>query len=69
MDRTHEGKALRMLTIIDEFTKESLMIRVGRKIKSNEVIHALADLSLNPERTKWGRCTKIQLDRSSGAGQ
>lgn len=46
LDRTHEGKALRMLTILDEFTKESLMIRVGRKINSNEVIHALADLFL-----------------------
>jgi len=46
VDRTHEGRVLRMLTIIDEFTKESLMIRVGRKINSNEVIHALADLFL-----------------------
>jgi len=46
MDRTHEGKAFRMLTILDEFTKESLTIRVGRKLDASEVIHALADLFL-----------------------
>ena len=46
MDRTHEGKAFRMLTIIDEFTKESLAIRPARKLDSNDVIHALADLFL-----------------------
>lgn len=46
MDRTHEGKAFRMLTILDEFTKESLAIRVGRKLDASEVIHALADLFL-----------------------
>lgn len=46
MDRTHEGKAFRMLTIVDEYTKESLAIRVARKLDSNEVIHALADLFL-----------------------
>ncbi len=46
IDRTHEGKMFRMLTIIDEFTKESLAIRPGRKLDANEVIHALADLFL-----------------------
>lgn len=46
MDRTHEGKAFRMLTIIDEYTKESLAIRPARKLDSNDVIHALADLFL-----------------------
>jgi putative transposase len=29
-DRTHDGKAFRMLCIINEFTRESLMIRVAR---------------------------------------
>jgi putative transposase len=43
-DRTHDGKAFRMLCIIDEFTRESIAIRVARKLKSTDVIEALADL-------------------------
>jgi transposase InsO family protein len=43
-DRTHDGKAFRMLCIIDEFTREALAIRVARKIRSADVIEALADL-------------------------
>ena len=33
-----------MLTVIDEYTRECLAIRVGRRIRSTEVIVALADL-------------------------
>ncbi len=43
-DRTHDGKAFRMLCIIDEFTRESLAIRVARKLKAHDVIAALSDL-------------------------
>lgn len=43
-DSTHDGKAFRMLCIIDEFTREALTIRVARKIRSADVIEALADL-------------------------
>jgi len=43
-DRTHEGKAFRMLCIIDEFTREALTIRVARKLKATDAIDALADL-------------------------
>ena len=43
-DRTHDGRAYRMLNIIDEFTREALMIRVGRKLGSIDVIDALTDL-------------------------
>jgi transposase InsO family protein len=44
MDRTRDGRAVRMLTVIDEYTRECLAIRVGRRIRSTEVIVALADL-------------------------
>ncbi len=44
MDRTRDGRAARMLTVIDEYTRECLAIRVGRRIRSTEVIVALADL-------------------------
>jgi putative transposase len=43
-DRTHDGRSLRMLCIIDEFTRESLAIRVARRLRSTDVIEALADL-------------------------
>jgi putative transposase len=43
-DRTHDGRAFRMLCILDEFTRESLAIRVARKLRSTDVIEALADL-------------------------
>ena len=44
MDRTHDGKAFRMLTVIDEFTRECLAVHVDRKLKSDDVLHVLADL-------------------------
>ena len=43
-DRTHDGKAFRMLCIIDEFTRESLAIRVARRLKATDVIEALCEL-------------------------
>jgi transposase InsO family protein len=43
-DRTHDGRAYRILNIIDEFTKEALMIRVDRKLNSVDVVDALTDL-------------------------
>ena len=43
-DRTHDGRAYRMLCIIDEFTREALAIKVARRLNSTEVIAALCDL-------------------------
>jgi putative transposase len=43
-DRTHDGKAYRMLCIIDEFTRECLAIKVARRLNSTEVISTLCDL-------------------------
>ena len=42
--RTREGKALRMLTLIDEYTRECLTIDVARQIRSDDVLHRLAYL-------------------------
>ena len=44
MDRTHDGRAFRMLTVIDEFTRRSLAIVVARKLNSEDVLACLADL-------------------------
>ena len=44
MDRTHNGRAIRMLNIIDEFTRECLAIEVDRKLNSANVIEVLSRL-------------------------
>ena len=43
-ERTHDGRPLRILTIIDEYTRESLAISVGRRVTSESVIEQLTDL-------------------------
>jgi len=45
-DRTHDGRALKLLTVLDEFERESLTILTRRSIKSNDVLYCLADLFL-----------------------
>jgi transposase InsO family protein len=40
---TSDGRTLRMLTVIDEYTRESLAIRVGRRLNSHDVIDTLAE--------------------------
>ena len=43
-DRTRDGRPLKMLTIVDEHTRECLAIEVGRHMKSIDVLQVLADL-------------------------
>ena len=43
-DRTSDGRAFRMLTIVDEHTRECLAIDVARKLKSEDVLERLSDL-------------------------
>ena len=43
-DWTHGGRLFRTLNIIDEFTKEALVIRVKRKLNLTGVVDALTDL-------------------------
>ena len=40
-ERTEDGRALRMLVVIDEFTRECLAIEVGRSFTSDDVIGVL----------------------------
>ncbi len=46
MTRTHDGRAVRMLTVIDEFTRESLAIVTKRKLNHQDVLDTLAELFL-----------------------
>ncbi len=45
-DRTERGHMLRFLTVLDEYTRESLAIHVDRSIKSASVLHILEWLFL-----------------------
>jgi putative transposase len=43
-DRTHDGRPIKILNIIDEFSRENLAIVVERKLKADDVLHCLTDL-------------------------
>ena len=43
-DRTHDGRKVRMLDVVDEFTRECLSIRVARQLKAIDVLDVLSDL-------------------------
>jgi len=43
-DRTHDGRPLKMLTVVDEYTRKCLAIVVARQMKSIDVLQVLADL-------------------------
>lgn len=45
-ERTHDGRALRMMTVLDEYSRECLAIEVGRHLNSKNVIATLARLFL-----------------------
>ena len=45
--RTHDGRAFRMLTVIDEFTRECLAIDVARRLSSEDVLERLSDLFIH----------------------
>ena len=53
-DGAHDGRKLRRLTVIDEFTRERLTIRVDRKLKSTDVINVLSDLFSPPGLSPFG---------------
>ncbi len=45
-DRTHNGASFRLLNIIDEFTREALLIRVQRRLNHKDVLAVLSWLFL-----------------------
>ena len=46
MERTSDGRPLRILAIIDEYTRECLALHVARRIRSGDVLDQLYDLFL-----------------------
>ena len=58
--RTHDGRAFRMLTVIDEFSRECLAIAVARHLRSDDVLQVLTDLF-----TRYGAPDYIRSDNGS----
>jgi len=46
VEQTSDGRSLKILTVMDEYTRECLAIHVARKMTAFEVIEQLADLFL-----------------------
>ena len=45
-ERTTDGRPMRMLSIIDEYTRECLTIHVGRQVRAADVLYQLSELFL-----------------------
>jgi transposase InsO family protein len=58
--RTHDGRAFRMLTVIDEYTRQCLAIPVARRLRSDDVLHCLTELF-----TRYGPPDHIRSDNGS----
>jgi len=43
-DRTSDGRPLRMLNIMDEYSRECLKIHIDRRVKATDVLYELSDL-------------------------
>ena len=59
-DRTHDGRAFRMLNIIDEYSRECLVVKVARHLDHEDVIACLTDLFC-----QYGVPTHIRSDHGS----
>ena len=44
--RTHDGRGVRLLAVMDEYTRECLAIRAERRLRSADVIETLAELMM-----------------------
>lgn len=42
--RTEEGRPLRILTLIDEYTRECLVLKVARRLRSQDILEQLGYL-------------------------
>ena len=68
--RTHDGRSVRLLNLIDESTRECLLIRAERRWSSAKVIGALADsveevIDLEPDQIQPAPRIGTQIDRKS----
>ena len=43
-DRTHDGRPLKLLTVLDEYSRECLAIVVARRLRADDVLQTLSEL-------------------------
>ena len=55
MERTSDGRPLRILAVIDEYTRECLSLHVARRIRSGDVLDQLYELFLHRGLPKYIR--------------
>ena len=58
--RTHDGRPLKMLTVIDEYSRECLAIDVERRLRSDDVLAKLTELFI-----RYGPPEHIRSDNGS----
>lgn len=69
MEMTSDGRPLRILVIIDEFTRECLSMYVSRRIKSQDVLEQLYELFLTRGTPEYIRSDNaLSLESSSFSG-
>jgi transposase InsO family protein len=64
--RTHDGRSLRLLTLLDEYSRECLAIRVARRLNSFHVIETLGEAMLahgTPEHVRSDNGTEMRAQR------
>ena len=61
-DRTRDGRPLKILSIIDEYSRECLALKVARSLKASDVIDALNDLFI-----RRGVPEHVRSDRAASA--
>ena len=44
VDRTHDGRPLKMLTVLDEYSRKCLAIVVARRLQADDVLQTLSEL-------------------------
>ena len=66
--RTHDGRSVRLLNLIDEYTRESLLVRAERRWSSAMVIGALADVMVMKGVPEHVRSDNV-LTREGKAGE
>ncbi len=60
-DRTHDGRLIKILTVLDEYSRESLALVVERRLQSDDVLSCLTELFV-----KHGPPEHIRSDNGSG---
>jgi putative transposase len=68
-DRTEDGRAFRMLCVIDEFTRRCLAIVVARRLRSDDVLQCLTDLFVAHGPPQHIRSDNVLTDQSRGSDQ